>query len=314
MLKVSGLVTQFGDYYIDEGQNESRLLTQLRQKTTTTRHAKSIIYDGELYRFANVALGEVVQQFQKQFTPKGVLNFKPNEIRLRNIKVDLELHPDDLKGTWAGFLIDKDTNDRGKWPIVRYAGEKQVIPQIHNDMELKAYYKGKYKEPVVGTPGTTSDVLDGVGTLLDAGIADGSMQVVSLSEAVSKANAFDMIEEFVENFDAALEGTQMQLFCDPKVLRWYHQDKRNTHGADVNYDPKNPTVDFSTCKLIGLPSMAGVKAFWSTAEGNFLSIRRKNGMNKPVLQDFDRSVKFMTDWWEGLGFGYNELVYVAKWA
>lgn len=313
MTNVTALVEQFGAHYIPEGQNEQRLLSQLRQRTVTTMYAKPIVYDGELYRFSNVVLGEIVQQFQKKFTPKGEVEFKPNEIRLRNLKVDLELHPDDVKGSWAGFLIDVNSNERQNWPLVRYVLEKEVIPQLHNDMELKGYFKGDFVAPTNGTAGNAAQAIDGVKKLLDAGVADSSMQSVALSAAVTKSNAFDMVEEFVDNFDPLLEGTKMRFYCDPKILRWYHQDKRNTHGVDVNYDPNKPTVDFSNCELVGLPSMAGEKYFWATPEDNFLYLRRANGMNKPVIQPFDRSVKVMTDWWEGLGFGHNELVYVSTW-
>lgn len=257
MTNTTKLVDQFGAHYIPEGQNESRLLSQLRQKSVTTSYAKSIVYDGEVYRFSNTVLGEIVQQFQKKFTPKGELEFKPNEITLRNLKVDLELYPDNVKHSWAGFLIDINTNERQNWPLVRYMLEKEMIPQLHNDMELKGYFKGSFENPAVGTPGSASKAIDGVRKLLDAGVTDGSMQSVALSDVVTKANAFDMVEEFVESFDPLLEGTKMRFYCDPKILRWYHQDKRNTHGADVNYDPNKPTVDFSTCELIGLPSMAG---------------------------------------------------------
>lgn len=311
----TALVAQFGSHYIPEGQNESRLLTQLRQKSVTTSYAKPIIYDGEVYRFANTRLGEIVQQFQKTFTAKGNLEFKPNEIRLRNLKIDLSLYPDEVKGSWLGFLQDMDAQERKNWPIVRFLLEKEVIPQLHSDMELKAYFKGEYEAAVTGTSGTTVKTLDGIKKLLTDGLAnvDQQMQSVALSAAVSKANAFDMIEEFVENFDPLLEGTKMRGYMDPKILRWYHQDKRNTHGVDVNYDPNKPTVDFSNCELVGLPSMAGEKTIWATPLDNFLHIRRANGMKKPLLEESKREVSLMADWWEGLGFGHNELVYVSTW-
>ena len=313
MANTDKLVEQFGNHYINEGQNENRLLSQLRQRTVTPMYAKPIVYDGELYRFANVTLGEIVQQFQKKFTPKGEVEFKPNEIRLRNLKVDLELYPDNVKGSWAGFLIDLKSNERQNWPLVRYMLESEVIPQLHSDMELKGYFKGVFEAPTTGESGSASQAIDGIKSLLDAGIQDGTMQSVALTAAVTKSNSFDMIEEFVENFDELLEGTKMRFYCDPKILRWYHQDKRNTHGADVNYDPNKPVVDFTNIELAGLPSMAGQKYFWATPPDNYLHIRRVNGMNKPVIQSFDRSVKVMTDWWEGQGFGHNELVYVTTW-
>jgi hypothetical protein len=306
------LVTQFGSYYIPEGQNESRLLSAVRQKSTTTSYAKPIIYDGDVYRFSNVKLSEVVQQFQKAFTPKGDATFEPNEIRLRNIKIDLSLYPDDVKGSWLGFLQSLPDQERKNWPIVRYLLESEVVPQMHEDLELKAYFKGVYVAPTPGTAGTTAQVLDGLKKIITDGLA-GNMNTVTLTDAVTAANAFERIEEFVDAFDNALDGTKMRIYMDPKILRWYHRDKRNTHGTDVNYDPSKPVVDFTNVELVGLPSMAGEKMIWASPVDNYLYIRKENGMKKPKVEEAKREVSLMLDWWEGIGFGYDELVYAATW-
>jgi len=306
------LVTQFGAYYVNEGQNESRLLSAIRQPSVTASYAKPIIHDGELYRFANVALGEIVQGFQKAFTGKGDATFAPNEIRLRNPKIDLALHPDDVKGSWLGFLGSLTDQERAQWPIVRYLLEKEVAPQLHEDLEMKAYFKGSYVAPTPGNAGTAAGTMTGSKKLLDAGITDTSMQEVTLT-AITAANAFDMVEQFVDNFDDKLSSVKMRVYMDPKVLRWYHRDKRNTHGTDVNYNSEKPVVDFTNVELVGLPSMAGEKYLWATPVDNFLYIRRENGMKKPRVEESKREVFLMLDWWEGLGFGHNELVYVSKW-
>lgn len=307
------LVTEFGDYYLPEGQNESRLLSALRQPSVTTSYAKPIVHDGEVYRFANARLGEIVQQFQKAFTRKGDITFEPNEIRLRNLKIDLALYPDDVKGSWLGFLQSMDDQERKNWPIVRYLVEKEVMPQMQEDLELKAYFKGSYVAPTAGTAGTAVASIDGIKKLLDAGVLDSSMQSVTLSGGITKITAFDVIEEFVENIDDLLSGTKMRIYMDPKFIRWYHQDKRNTHGTDVNYNPEKPVVDFTNVELVGLPSMKGEKYIWSTPVDNFLYVRRQGGMKNPRVEEHLREVFLMTDWWEGLGFGHNELVYVASW-
>lgn len=307
------LVTQFGAYYINEGQNESRLLSALRTPAITASYAKPIITDGEIYRFSNVVLGEIVQGFQKAFTAKGDVEFKPNEIRLRNPKIDLALYPDEVKGSWLGFLQNLNEQERAKWPIVRYLLEKEVAPQLKEDLEMKCYFNGSYVAPTPGTPGTAAGALDGVKKLLDAGISGTTMQEVTLSAAVSESNAFDLVEEFVDNFDDKLSSVKMRVYMDPKILRWYLRDKRNTHGSDVNYDPNKPVVDFTNVELVGLPSMAGAKYLWSTPVDNFLYIRRENGMKKPRVEESKREVFLMLDWWEGLGFGHDELVYVSTW-
>lgn len=313
MLTVTELITEFGNHYVNESQNESNLLHQIRQRSITTSYAKHLIIDGTIHRFSNVILNEIVQQFQSNFTPKGNLEFKPNEIRLNNLKIDLEINPDKLTSTYAGFLSDINEGDRTKWPIVKYLLEKHMVPEMRSQLETKAYFKGVYVAPTIGTAGTTAGSMDGIKKKLDAGVLDNTMESVALSSVITATTAFDMVEEFVESFDASLEGVKMVIYMPPKVLKWYHQDKRNTHGSDVNYDPKKPTVDFTEYKLVALPSMAGTNYIWATPEENYLYLRRKNGMNKPVIQPSDRNIKIMLDWWEGIGFGYNELVYVHTW-
>lgn len=309
----TNMVTAFGAYYINEGQNMERLREQVRQKTVTPQYAELIIHDGDVYRFSNVTLGEIVQGFQKAFTAKGDLAFEPNEIRLRNIKIDLSLYPDDVKGRWLGFLADLKVQERKDWPIVRYLLEKHVIPQLHADMETQAYFKGSYVAPTPGTPTPAAAVMDGIKKLLDAGITASSMNPVTLTNAVTKANAFDRIEEFSENIPEVLSSVPVTIYMSTRKLLWYLQDKRNTHGADINYVPGKVTVDFmDNIKLVGLPSMAGSDYIWATPDSNFLYLRKVNGMSDPKVEEAKREVFLMLDWWEGIGFGYNGLVYVYK--
>ena len=61
----TSIVTAFGAYYLEEGQNMDRLKDALRQKSVTPEACVSIITESDMYRSANVALGEIVQSFQK---------------------------------------------------------------------------------------------------------------------------------------------------------------------------------------------------------------------------------------------------------
>jgi len=310
----ANIVTAFGAYYIPEGQNMDRLREQLRQPSVTPSYAIPIIHDGDVYRFSNVTLGQIVQGFQKGFTPKGDLTFEPNEIRLRNIKIDLSLFPDDVKGRWLGFLAGLPNDmERKNWPIVKYLMEKHVATQIGHDMELQAYFNGSYVAPTPGTPSAASAVLDGVKKLLDAGITGSTMQAVTLSSVITETNAFDRIEQFVDNFDPLLSSVPVTVYMSTKMLKWYLRDKRNTHGTDVNYVAGKVTVDFAeNVKLVGLPSMGNSGYVWATPDDNFLYLRKANGMSDPKIEEAKREVNIMLDWWEGLGFGYNALVYVYK--
>lgn len=307
------IVSQFGSYYLNSGQNLERLKSAIRHKAVTPSYAKSLIVDSDVYQMSNVVLGEIVQQFQKTFTPKGDVTFKPNEIRLRNAKVDISLYPDDVKASWLGFLASIDEQERKNWPSVRFLLESEIVPQIPHDMETKAYFKGSYVAPTAGTPGTTAGTMDGIKKLLDAGITANTMNAVTLSAAPSASNIFEMVEEFADSFNSALSGTKMRIYMAPSWLRAYFRDKRNTHGTDVNYKSEVNEVDFmQNVELVGLPSMEGENYIWATPVDNFLHLRKVNGMKEPLIEESKREVFFLLDWYEGIGFGYDQLVYVYK--
>jgi len=310
----TAIVTQFGDYYLNEGQNMERLKSAIRQPSVTPSFAKLIITESDVYRSANTRLGEIVQGFQKAFTAKGDITFEPNEIRLRNAKVDVSMYPDDVKASWLGFLASLTEGERKNWPLVRYALENEIVPQIGHDMETKAYFNGEYVAPTAGTAGTAAGTIDGIKKLLDDGLTATTMQAVALSAAPTTSNIFDMIEEFADNFDDSLSSTKMRIYVSNSWLRAYFRDKRNTHGADVNYSTNGINiVDFMpNVELVGLPSMEGSDYIWATPTDNFVHLRKVNGMKDPTVEESKREVFLMLDWYEGLGFLHNELVYVYK--
>lgn len=311
------LVTAFGAYYLNEGQNMDRLKAAIRQPAVTPLHAKPIIVDSDLYRSSNSKLGEIVQGFQKGFTPKGDLTFEPNEIRLRNIKIDLSLYPDDVKGKWLGFLASLDKQERAEWPIVRYLLEKEVTPQIPDDMEMNAYWGGSYVAPTPGTATTAAAALDGLKKTIDAGLLAGSVNAITLTALPTPSTMFDAVEEFSDDIYAAnnrLSSVKIKIFMEPAFLRNYFRDKRNTHGADTNYSTVAiNTVDFSpNIELVALPSMAGSGYMFATPADNLVHLRKTNGMATPKVEESKREVFLMLDWWEGIGFEYNELVFAYK--
>lgn len=312
-ITITDIVSQYGNYYIDAGQNKKSLLTLMKQKTVTTNYATTKIINDTLYRFANTYFGELIQQFQSQFTPKGTATFKPNEIKLRNIKVDVFLTPDEIVESWMGFLSDKNEQDRKNWPLVKYLIEEWIVPQTHHDLETIAYGKGVYEAPTVGTAGAALEVMDGIIKLVEDGLAnvDQPMNTVALPAFVP-ANTFDNIEAFVDEIDAPFNTMPFYVFVDPKIEKDYWRDKRNTHGSDTNYgDGKAKTIDFMpNMEIVGLPSLAGTGAVIATPKGNFLHIRRTSGIPAPLIGAKDlRQVQIGFDWWEALGFGYNELVW-----
>lgn len=317
-INIQDIVSEFGKYYIDGGQNLSRVLTLLKQKSVTPTHARSIITIDTLYRFANTHFGEIVQQFQQDFTHKGSAKFTPNEIQLRQWKVDYAFFPDAITESWLGFLSDLNKEDRKDWPIVRYILEVYLTPQIEHDLELNAYGKGVYEAPANGVAGTADKVMDGLVEIVRKGLVDVTKPMNNLVTTLvpSKDNGVEFIETLLESVDTLyLDFFKFKVFADPVYVKNYQKNYRDLWKEAPSYtEQKAIEVDFhANVELVALPSLKGTKHIIITPADNFVNVRRKNGINKPVIGVKDlRQVQTSIDGWEALGFGYNELVWVYK--
>lgn len=307
---VNDLVTAYGANYVDEGQSTSRLLKKMAQKPETPSHAQSRIIPDTVFRLGNASMNRIVQPFQKAFTPQGDLTLTAKPIQLYNVKADVKVAPDDLVSSWAGFLADTN-NSRKDWPLIRYMMEIFFAERIGEDLELNEYFAGIFAAPTPGTAGAAGTAMNGLKKLIDDGIAAGDINQTLLSATPSATNMFEIVEEFVDGIGEVQRYQPMKLFMSKQRLVDYFRDKRNTLGGNTNYDDKKSmTVDaYPNIQLVGLPSMAGSDYMFATPVNNFLHIRRQSGMAAPDVQPFDREVKILTDWWEGLGFGIDGLVW-----
>lgn len=317
-INVTDIVSEFGKYYIDGGQNTSRVLKMMKVKSVTPSHAKSVVTSDTLYRFATTEFGELVQQFQEQFTTKGEVKFVPNEIQLRQWKIDFSFYPDRVVESWMGFLSDINEADRTKWPISRYVAEEYILPQIPHDLELKAYGKGVYAAPVPGTAGSADKVMDGLVEICRKGLIDASKPMNNLVSPLtpSKDNGVEFIEGLLDSIDSDyIDFFKFKVLCDPDYVKFYQKNYRDLWKEAPSYtEAKAIEVDFhDNVELVALPSLKGSKHIIITPADNFVNVRRKNGTNKPLVGAKDlRQVQISVDGWDSLGFGYNQLVWVYK--
>lgn len=305
------LVSEYGAYYLNNPANMNRLFAAIRQKTKTTDLAVLKIIKDTVFQASKTSLGNIVQPFQKAFTEKGILDFDPATINLYKMKVDISMYPDDIEQSWVGFLASIDDKERKNWPLIRYAIEKEIMPQIYHDLETKEYFNGVYAAPTPGTAGATGTSMTGLKKIIDDGLVAATIQEVSLTGGITADNALDQIEAFVDNFDDALAGVPMLIAMSESNRMKYFRDKRNTLGANTNYgDNRVLTIDgMENVQIVGLPSMAGSDYIWATPVQNYFHIRRQNGITPPKVEEVKREVSFLTDWYEGLGFGRHDLVY-----
>lgn len=306
---VSDVVTEYGAYYEKSGQNKSRILQLLFQGTVTEKEMTKMKTDQTIFKLANGVIDDLVQPFQTAFTAKGTLTFKPNPIELNHIKVDFSMFPDDIEAMWMGFLASNDLK-RTEWPFVRFAIEKYLIPKILDNLELKEVYKGVYAAPTPGTPGATGTSMDGLQKKLQVGIDAGTINSVILG-TLTASNIFDKVEEFTDAISTRYQTVKMPVCMDPVLVKWFYRDKRSKGFYQITSDKSiDDSIDFSPQYVVPLPSMHGTAEMFATPKANMLYLTKKDqNKSKFEVQGFERLVKLLTDWYEGVGFGINEVVW-----
>lgn len=307
-MNVAQLIAEFGNYYLNSPANMQRIIKMLQQQTVTQNYFTTVLTDDTVWRATRSQFSKVVQAFQKQWTPKGALTFTPAEIFLDHLKIDVEMYPDDIEGTWLGFLADNNQK-RSEWPVVRYAVE-QLINQIRTDVELDEVYNGVHAAPVNGVPSATGTNMHGIKKQLVDGIAAGDINEIAIGP-LSAGTIFDQVEEFVDGIGGLYANQPMAVFMNESWARAYHRDKRNTLGAQPTYDPNAPNIDFTTKTVVGLPSMVGSNRFWTTPKANAIRLLKKTNQSSIHVEESKRQVFLMTDWYEGVGFAFPQLVWAS---
>lgn len=303
------IVSEYGAFYIDAGQNKKRILRLLSQGREIVNYTTPIKTDDTIFRLANATFRSLVQPFQKTFTQKGGVDIVPNEIRQFRFKVDDEFMPDELYATWLGFLTAKQV-DRKEWPFVKWLIEVYYKNQIDQDMELNEYYKGVYSAPVAGTAGADGTGMNGVQKLLTDGVAAGTINVINMP-ALDPVNIFDQVEAFTDEIAEVYQGIKMNVFMSRKWYKKYMQDKRSQGFYQKTSDQQiDAGIDFTPLDVVPLASMVGTNDIFCTPKENFLHVSPATlTKNNFKLEEAKRAVAVLADWSEGLGFGINQAVW-----
>lgn len=317
-LTLTDIIQEFGHYYLNNGQNRNRLLRGLMQPTETLNipGIHHIRTDETIYQLANPMFTELLQGFQKNFTPKGAVDFHPNTIQLRHLKVDHDLYPHDIEESWLGFMGGDASRTIEQWPIVRYIMEEYLMNQVLEDKENEVIYKGKYAAPTTNTANAASATFDGLRKQLVDGAADSKypINVIStMGAAMTLADALDYIEQFVDKIDHKFQNKKMTIFVAPEVVRAYLRLKRNAGWYEISQDSQlGVRVDFSNFTLQGVASMIGTLDIFATMPQNIIHLTKRDFSTAGIdVQKHDRQVKLLIDWFEAVGFGCNQLVWTT---
>jgi len=318
-LTITDVVSEFGDYYKNGGQNESNILQQMKEKRQLDAVSQKRIIDGDILELSQAEISGIIQAFKTNWSPGNAATFTANPIRTRNIKIDLEMYPDDIKSSWLGFLANIAEGDRANWPFVKWYWEKLVGPQWGKDLSL-VDWAGNYVAPTNNTtPGATKGSYDGLRHQIIADAAlGGSAKMIDMAlsgNLATAASAFDVVEDAAASIPQYWLDEEIVFIMSAKSELNYFRDRRNTHGQNYGQDnmkSRAMTVDgrpnWKIVPLTGMDQESDHDWLVVTPASNLINVRRGAGYNLK-MESARRCVSVMADWHEGFGFGIKEMVY-----
>ena len=311
-IDVADLKQELGAYS-SQGNNID-MINELYQAFTTGQELTWKPAVTEYKAVSAQSVGSVVQQFSKEWSPKGQGKFTLLTIKNYRHKVDFAIDPADVGESWLFHLYDeRKTPDQ--MPITRYIVSNILIPQIAEDLELVMTAKAKYVE---GSK-ETSATMDGIETQLVEALASEDKKGMNFYNGATNLLTGDdeavlnAIDDFVASVAPLYRSKQMPIYLSADLYLKYKRAYKKKWGAGSGTEnPKFGTdrVDFSNFYLKVLDCLTGSPIFFSTPRGNFVGLKHKNPPQFiSDIQKHDRQVRFYLEFWYGVGFLVGEAVF-----
>ncbi len=305
------VISQYGSYYIDHGQNMSSLLQRPFQAFGTREAFTNVPTDETQIRYSDVQVTEILQAYQDTFTAKGSVTFKPVTINLQQVKIDQSFNPNNLVYSWLGFLTNNNT-DRTTWPFIRWFIEMYLLKQVFDDLERKVIFKGDKVAPTPGTAGAAVEVMDGIKVILGDAVTAGDIVPIAVGVPPTDAKDFcTYMEELCKGIAEDYWGKTIAFNMSPTLALRYKEGRAAKYN--MNYAQVSDMMrvqNFDNFSVAGRFSMQGSNNIWGTPLENAV-FGTKGFANATAfeLEKIDRTVKIWTDFHIGAGFLLKDLVF-----
>lgn len=310
-ITTTDVVTSYGAYYINAGQNASRLRKIINYGAQIDQLFTPIPSEDTVLRMASAAMSRVLQPFQKDFTPIGDLEFTPSPIQLYEMKMDVAFVPHELEATWLGFLTANNL-DPATWPFVRWAIETHLIPKMNEDLEQNEAWSGVYAAPTPGTAGAAGTAMNGIAKKLADHITAGDITPYATGAlSATLATFLGQVESFAESIDLRYRSLPINIVMSEANALKYKKAKRAAYNTSYAQESDLMTIaNFPNMKVVGLTCMDSSSRIWATPKDNaIVSVKKGSNQNVVNVQPVDRQVKIFTDFWKGYGFWIPGLVW-----
>ncbi|WP_421977842.1 hypothetical protein [Roseivirga seohaensis] len=324
-IDVVDLKQEFGTF-LSQNQNNLEMVKTLFTGFSSAQYFTTAMGTTE-WRATQALITSVMQQFSSTWTASGNAKIRPLRIQNRHHKINFPIKPADVLETYAMHLYDEGLAP-DQMPITLYIWNELIYPQLMQDIELRAIFKGKFVEqedpenPVATSP---EDSMDGLETILVEGKANGvKFNIYTpgntfniLDPENSDQEVVDFVHGFVDFIAPNFKRKKMAIACSEEAYKRYKRayKKINSIGSDKadNPDYGQDRIDYSQQYLVPMEGMYGSPILFVTTKENMKLLRHKNEVPRVIrdVQKADYVVKLFGEFWMAPGFAFAEAVFAA---
>lgn len=306
------VITEHGRVYRAGGQGVQDITTKFFTPLTSETHWKVIPTEKTLIDKEHASIDRVLQRFQQTFTPISTTTLKPDKCKLGHLKVDLKEYPDTIEDDWNGFLASDDHN-RKDWPFTKFWLQELVMKQELDDYIKNEFYKGEEGTVTAGTATAAGRSINGLRWQLNNRTGVNS---IAMGAIPTGASADEDFYKYVIDWFAQIPRDHRRLmdkvFMAEDLRDMFRRGARKANNVNYAQVPESEIdrIPDSTCRVVGLDSMTGdEKIFCMPAQFRMSYIKKPKNPNFFKLEESERAVKVMTDYYRQPWFWFAEYAY-----
>jgi hypothetical protein len=303
-ITVTDIITEYGAYYLNGGQDVNDLLLPLRTGSDfyadlTPYSKKNVGGEGSNSKWdrALVETERVMQPWKVDYSPTtSDGSIAPLSTPIRTWKPDRTISPTEtVHENWLQFMEDMNVTVQ-EWPFVRWFMEVYIMNQLVEDFNTVSY-TGIYAAPSAGaTPGALVDSVDGFEQMLLTHIASGLITPIANGavDLLTDSEYTEYVEDFVKQVDSKLLKKNCVLKMSHTNYMKYRDGYRDIHGKEMDFNGQTPYIIDSKVEIKGYSAMDGSERIYLTEKGNDKKVLpMKNEMGKMWLEAAEYKVKVL---------------------
>ena len=259
------------------------------------------VKDRLLIRSADATSG--LQSYQAGHHMKGGVTFDGRYLQMRMVKDDKQFETRRFDVEDYDSYLNRTGNDPKQFPYQAYVIE-MILKAMYEDFEKNVKWNGIHLGHTPGAANQSTDTVDGFRKLIHDALAAGDLAPLYGLGALSPANAYDKIVEFVEAnlVTPEEEAADWAIYLPLQQRRNIRKAYRDAHGADN--DAKDSyglevIPDYENVRIIPQAGLSGSQLCMARAQNMYVGF---DGAPHIEMRYESRVMYCEIDWKYGLQF------------